>query len=205
MNNIKNTLKNLIFAILSSLATHYFPLSSHLLKITSDKLLSSIDLAIYITVLNILWELFFSCIDKNKMKVKASIVNKRQDNNKFILRPNDSMENHEVLLKLAITGRKKKSNLKIRVSYPNYFTVQLSRGMFDFAKITENCIELDLQTMINSSSSEINLHREIEFNLSLDQHNIGNKDTLKCLLDKCNINPLISFQSTELEIRQEGV
>ena len=129
----------------------------------------------------------------------------QQENQKLIVRPDMVTSNIEVLIKINITGSTRKPYSKLVTKFPDYFTLQLSRGHSNFINIVENRIEIDLLKLTTTvQQKNVSFEREVEFNISLDSHNVGNSDYIKFDFDRFISNPLINFDSTGLTIEQKG-
>ncbi|HFI0351741.1 TPA: hypothetical protein ACGOZT_001390 [Streptococcus suis] len=205
MKNIKNSLMNLILVITSGFLAYKIPLSAHILKINSDKILNGFDIAIYTTFFSIIMEALRYFFDKKQMKVTISIIERQQDTSRLVLRPESELENVELLLKISVSGVNRKGKSKLVMKLPNYFTLQVSRGASNFISTGDDAIELDLSKMTEPlSKKNLSIKREVEFNLSLDIHNVGNLDSIKFDFDNFIRNPLISLDSRGLTIEQKG-
>lgn len=198
---IKTMLLNLFLMILSGFLANNLPISIYIFKINSPKILNSFDIAFYTTLFSILIEI----INKQRMKVKLSLIARQQENQKLIVRPDMVTSNIEVLIKINITGSTRKPYSKLVTKFPDYFTLQLSRGHSNFINIVENRIEIDLLKLTTTvQQKNVSFEREVEFNISLDSHNVGNSDYIKFDFDRFISNPLINFDSTGLTIEQKG-
>lgn len=143
--------------------------------------------------------------DKKQMKVTISIIERQQDTSRLVLRPESALENVELLLKISVSGVNRKGKSKLVMKLPNYFTLQVSRGASNFISTGDDAIELDLSKMTEPlSKKNLSIKREVEFNLSLDIHNVGNLDSIKFDFDNFIRNPLISLDSRGLTIEQKG-
>ena len=202
---IKTMLLNLFLMILSGFLANNLPISIYIFKINSPKILNSFDIAFYTTLFSILIEIINEIINKQRMKVKLSLIARQQENQKLIVRPDMVTSNIEVLIKINITGSTRKPYSKLVTKFPDYFTLQLSRGHSNFINIVENRIEMDLLKLTTTvQQKNVSFEREVEFNISLDSHNVGNSDYIKFDFDRFISNPLINFDSTGLTIEQKG-
>ena len=198
---IKTMLLNLILMILSGFLAIKFPISIYIFKISSEKILNGFDIAIYTTFFSIFIEIIKYLMNKQRMNVKLTLIARQQENQKLIVRPDMVTSNIEVLIKINITGSTRKNYSKLVTKFPDYFTLQLSRGHSNFINIVENRIEIDLLKLTTTvQSKNVSFEREVEFNISLDSHNVGNSDYIMFNFDRFIRNPLINFDSTGLKI-----
>lgn len=207
-SEVKKTLFQLVVLILSGLFAFWLPIATHCFKIGSEKVLTTIDFGIFNAIFTLLGIFFRWIYTKFLMIVSIHLEAADQETKKLYLSDSDveKQKQHDVVLHIKITGKKKKFKKLLRVRCPESYLFQLSKSSYSFVKEIKNSeeYEIDLEKLLSrNSGKEVNLSRDVHFSLLLEEHNAGSKDEIK-VENKTNYwFGFISFQSDGLKLIQK--
>lgn len=177
----KNVIK-LIGVLIAGILAYFFPLATMFIKIDSEKILTGFDIAIFNTIVSIIFSGIQYLWVHLKMHVNLYIKAEEQESSELYLykKDADNQEQYDVVLNIVVTGKRRQNKKTLRVRCPELYVLQLSKHYSFIKEIkTSEEYEIDLENMLGrSTENNISISREVRFTLVLEEHNKGNTDNL---------------------------
>lgn len=204
-NKFVKQIVQVVIVILSGICAYKIPIATKYFNINSEKILTGFDIAIFNTILNIIWETIYEFYRNRRMIVEIRFEFENQNSNSLVLYENDENKAFGIKMIINISGKKRRYGKKLTLVCPDSFLLQIQKknnSVFIKEVEASEKYELDINKLVEKSSIDsIQLSREIRFTLSMEEHNKGNIDTIGLI--KSNDFGIVSIKSEKMKIIQK--
>lgn len=180
-SDIKKQIEQLVIVIISGVLAYFFPLATKFINIKSDTILAGFDIAIFNTLLNVLWLGVQYQLQKKMMKIEMSIKSIEQESSELHLTNESVGETIDIVASIIVKGKKRSCKKKLLLKCPDSYILQINKKYpYITEKKTSEIYEIDLNKMLEKSPEiDLDVTRQVYFSLSLEDYNKGDIDSLK--------------------------